>query len=295
MTAKAPPPTEAQLRLLGEVLGREPVRIGRLEGGIGCTMDLLAVGDAKAILRRYGPWYEPADWPAEKESAVLERLLEAGLAVPEPLWRDVDDVFDEHALLISYLEGAPLFHADDPLDWADQLARHLVRVHEVDPTGLPEPMEAIDLEASMPGRFGEFTMGAELWEGLLGTRPDPGGTVFLHGDYWPGNTLWRDGRLVAIIDWEHPAIGDPMLDVAYSSMDLRYFFGDDRLAERFVDTYLETSGRSPETLRHWELQALARPVPDIAPWVRAWEGLGLSVPVAVARRRHLELVRRYVG
>ena len=24
----------------------------------------------------------------------------------------------------------------------------------------------------------------------------------MHGDYWPGNTLWKDGRLVGIIDWE---------------------------------------------------------------------------------------------
>ena len=26
--------------------------------------------------------------------------------------------------------------------------------------------------------------------------------VLLHGDFWPGNILWRDGRLVAVIDWE---------------------------------------------------------------------------------------------
>jgi len=26
--------------------------------------------------------------------------------------------------------------------------------------------------------------------------------VVLHGDYWPGNVLWRDGRLVGVIDWE---------------------------------------------------------------------------------------------
>src|SRR5438067_5191571 len=25
--------------------------------------------------------------------------------------------------------------------------------------------------------------------------------VLLHGDFWPGDTLWRDGRLVAVIDW----------------------------------------------------------------------------------------------
>jgi aminoglycoside phosphotransferase (APT) family kinase protein len=34
----------------------------------------------------------------------------------------------------------------------------------------------------------------------------------LHGDYWPDNTLWRDGRLVCVIDWEDAALGDPLAD-----------------------------------------------------------------------------------
>jgi aminoglycoside phosphotransferase (APT) family kinase protein len=38
--------------------------------------------------------------------------------------------------------------------------------------------------------------------------------VLLHGDFWPGNALWRDGALVAILDWEDAAIGDPLADVA---------------------------------------------------------------------------------
>jgi aminoglycoside phosphotransferase (APT) family kinase protein len=36
----------------------------------------------------------------------------------------------------------------------------------------------------------------------------------LHGDYWPGNVLWRDGRLVGVIGWEEAAFGDPLADLA---------------------------------------------------------------------------------
>ena len=26
--------------------------------------------------------------------------------------------------------------------------------------------------------------------------------MLLHGYLWPGNLLWQDGRLVAVVDWE---------------------------------------------------------------------------------------------
>jgi aminoglycoside phosphotransferase (APT) family kinase protein len=38
--------------------------------------------------------------------------------------------------------------------------------------------------------------------------PQRNASVLLHGDFWPGNTLWKDGQLVAIIDWEDAASGD---------------------------------------------------------------------------------------
>jgi hypothetical protein len=49
--------------------------------------------------------------------------------------------------------------------------------------------------------------------------------VLLHGDFWPGNTLWRDGRLVAVIDWEDAAVGDPLADVANARVELLWALG----------------------------------------------------------------------
>jgi aminoglycoside phosphotransferase (APT) family kinase protein len=49
--------------------------------------------------------------------------------------------------------------------------------------------------------------------------PDPNGPVVLvHGDAGPGNFLFEDGRLTALIDWELAHLGDPMDDLAWFSM-----------------------------------------------------------------------------
>lgn len=49
--------------------------------------------------------------------------------------------------------------------------------------------------------------------------PDPDGPVVLvHGDAGPGNFLFENGHLTAIIDWELAHLGDPMEDLAWFSM-----------------------------------------------------------------------------
>ena len=49
--------------------------------------------------------------------------------------------------------------------------------------------------------------------------PDPNGPVVLaHGDTGPGNFLFEDGHLTALIDWELAHLGDPMEDLAWFSM-----------------------------------------------------------------------------
>jgi aminoglycoside phosphotransferase (APT) family kinase protein len=49
--------------------------------------------------------------------------------------------------------------------------------------------------------------------------PDPDDApVLAHGDAGPGNFLFEDGRLTAVIDWELAHLGDPMEDLAWFSM-----------------------------------------------------------------------------
>lgn len=49
--------------------------------------------------------------------------------------------------------------------------------------------------------------------------PDPDDPpVLCHGDAGPGNFMFHDGALTAIIDWEFAHLGDPMDDLAWFSM-----------------------------------------------------------------------------
>jgi aminoglycoside phosphotransferase (APT) family kinase protein len=48
----------------------------------------------------------------------------------------------------------------------------------------------------------------------------------LHGDYWPGNLLWNDGKLAAVLDWEDAERGDPLADIALARLDICWAFGD---------------------------------------------------------------------
>ena len=50
-------------------------------------------------------------------------------------------------------------------------------------------------------------------------------SVLLHGDFWPGNILWRDGQIVGVIDWEDAAFGDPLADIANTRLELLWAFG----------------------------------------------------------------------
>jgi len=98
-------------------------------------------------------------------------------------------------------------------------------------------------------------------------------TCVLHGDYFPGNIVWRDGDIAAVIDWESAALGDPMADVASTRLDLRWIYGTDA-AEAFTDRYLTRTGRSTATLPIWELVISLRPAGVLSTWASDMATLG---------------------
>ncbi len=96
--------------------------------------------------------------------------------------------------------------------------------------------------------------------------PPAGQPVLLHGDYWPGNTLWRDGALVCVLDWEDAALGDPVADLANARMELTMVFGA-AAADGFTRQY---AGLRPEldlcALPHWDLYAALRHAGRMPGW-----------------------------
>ncbi|MGW5385330.1 phosphotransferase enzyme family protein [Nocardia sp. NPDC003963] len=69
----------------------------------------------------------------------------------------------------------------------------------------------------------------------------------LHGDYYEGNVLSRDGHVVAVIDWDEALVGPPELEVASAALEFADEFGRDPAAVRsFVDAYRAAGGTAGE-------------------------------------------------
>jgi aminoglycoside phosphotransferase (APT) family kinase protein len=297
----APLPTEDQLARVCEVIGADSlVHKRRIESGLSCTMDVLSEGGNRLVLRRYGPWYEErGEDAAARETRALELLQRSNIPAPAPIWIDTEGVFQEQAIVTSFIEGDPDLTPSNPFDWADQLANSLARIHDIRldeedreffPPGAGEDERRIleDLEQVLEHPLGEDLLRHRL---MLDDRRVEAGHVFSHTDYWPGNTLWTAGELVAVVDWEAPATNERAMDVAYCSIDIRYQ-GMDKVADRFVAAYEEATGETLPNLDYWEAVALCRPLPDISRWVPAWQKLGLNVTEDQVRGTHSKLIER---
>jgi aminoglycoside phosphotransferase (APT) family kinase protein len=96
----------------------------------------------------------------------------------------------------------------------------------------------------------------------LATRNAP---ALLHGDYWPGNILWREGQLAGVIDWEDARLGDPLADMGNTRLELVWALGIDAM-RRFTADYLALSPINVTQLPYWDLFAALRPASKIGEW-----------------------------
>ncbi len=298
MVDNAPHPAAAQLATLGEALGVAVSYGHRIMGGVGGTVDVLRREDGGlVVLKRY--WLPDGDEPspAESEFRALSLARQHGIPCPAPLWIDRIGLFQERAVLIEYIDGKTLLQPSDPLDWARQLASALAAIHQIRPAVEDEALFPVlttgqwPHEDEYPFADGEHP----LREHVRSTRRrakaslQPETAVYLHHDYWPGNTLWMDEQLIAVVDWEGGVIGDPAIDVACCAFDIS-MLGLDVAASHFVAVYRELSGRALPNLAYWALMAAGRPWPDIAIWLPGWEAMGLDLDPNEARDRHRSLI-----
>ena len=66
----------------------------------------------------------------------------------------------------------------------------------------------------------------------------------LHGDFYHGNMLVDDGRIVALLDWDETLIGPPERELAWAAWEWGGELGTADLAEahEFIEEYRETGG-----------------------------------------------------
>ena len=274
-------------------LGRGPVRATRIgEGGGSNFTFLLERHDGRWVLRRPPrPPLPPSAHDVVRESRLQLALHDAGFArLPT-----IVAVCDDESLL-----GVPFY----VMDWLDgdvvgerlpaaydspasrralglDLVDALVEIHSAD-------VRTPGLSAfARPGSYNERQTRrfAQLWEinktrelpaveevgTWLGAHlPAPVAETVVHGDYRLGNTMLRDGRIAAVLDWEMGAIGDPRADVGYllatysepggspNPLGTSPVTAQDGFPSKaeLVERYRKRSGRDPGRLAWFEALAL---------------------------------------
>lgn len=229
-----------------------------LAGGVSARVSALKLvldGTAQhVVMRAYGErdLHANADVAAH-EFALLDVLHRRAFPVPQPLHHEPG------ALLQTFVGGENGAEVGaDPV----QLAHFLARLHALDPAGLPLRPLADPLPDAVPDDpLGE----AGIRAALAGLDLPPGRAALLHGDLWPGNTLWQGGRLAAVLDWEDAALGNPLADVGNTRMEL-LFFGGWEAMEAFTGAYFAATGADPAGLPYWDLRAALRPCGRMPGW-----------------------------
>jgi len=253
--------------------GTELVRAVRLTGGSSASvwrLELLSDDGPRSVVfrqHRPGELKDHGTAIARKEHDLLAELHARGLAVPAPLAVDQRD----RSLVMEWIDGGSAV-ARTELDAAlDQSADFLVALHSIDPAPLAPVLEDLEdpldeLAAYLPVEDAPSSgpLRAAVASGRIDRRANP--AVVVHGDFWPGNLLWNDGHLVAVIDWEDTCIGDPLADLAGARVEHLCQYGEAAM-ERFTRRYLHLA--SPLDLRSlplWEAYVSATALSSMHLW-----------------------------
>lgn len=251
---------DVALQLGGTLLGHAP-----LAGGVSArviALDLLLPkGDRRRVVVREpgaAEWKEVGQQSARREFELLAHLHQAGLPVPQPLL--LQDQQQPPFFVMAFVEGT----AELPADGPERMAELLARIHAQPLEGLPALPDREDPIACLPDFLGPDQ--TALRERLANDPPTltPRRTL-LHGDFWPGNVLWRADELAALLDWEDAAVGDPLSDVACCRLELRYVRGASG-SEAFTKAYAESTSRDEGELPLWDAYVSAAALSSMSQW-----------------------------
>lgn len=266
-----------------------------VEAGAGSLIKLVVRRHGEADLRR-----DPD--VAMHEFKLLELLASLGLPVAKPVLVDESgEIFPTPYIVVEYIDGVTELQPAAPVKRAVQLAEQLARIHALPKHAVLQAQSKSLLQSAYDAVADKLAVPPErlderLSEGLIRetlAKAWPGmprnADAIVHGDYWPGNVLWREDQLAAVIDWEDAAFGDPLSDVGNARLELLWNYNEEAM-EAFTARYRELM---PEldygALPYWELYAALRPASKLSTW-----GLEAELEAAM-REKHAVFVREAIG
>jgi len=243
----------------------------RLAGGVSADvyrldLDLADGSTTSLVLRAHGASH--SGHSAKLEYKLLQALHRLGVPVPEPLLLDVSgSLLTVPFILMEFVGGTSIVTASRLGQQIDVMAYALSKIHALPSTHLPRLPARIN---PLP-KVLDYLPDDREWDELrihlcsLTDTEYVGAPILLHGDFWPENLLWRNGKVVAILDWEDAAFGDPMSDLATCRIELRYKFGVASM-QLFTQAYARYRPVDRERLALWQVYAAAAAQRFMSEW-----------------------------
>lgn len=250
-----------------------------LAGGVSAQMTAIEIERpdgviAKMVVRCHGE-VDRAQNPdiAAHEFRLLQILRSAGIAVPAPIYLDRSNtIFPTPCIVVEHIDGETEFAPPNMPDAIRQMAAQLAQIHRLNESNADIPFLPSRIRGfgDRPATLDESLSEERIREALESAWPllnaeTQNTPVLLHGDFWPGNILWRNGQLVAVIDWEDAKVGDPLADVGSSRLEILWAFGGDAM-HQFTQCYQAKTEVSFTRLAYWDLCAALRPAGKLGHW-----------------------------
>ena len=268
--------------------------------------------DVPLVLRPERPDGILAPYDVARQFRVMRALAATDVPVPAVAWHEPDpEAIGAPFFIMQRLIGETL-----PLFWyghSERLpaaAEALAVIHSVDWRAagldflLPEGGAATPLDGELAAwraraerlRISRAPLLISLGEWLRANEPADARIALLHGDPNPGNYLFRGDRVVAVLDWEVAALGDPRSDLGFYAALHTVFGGMPGPTGRTLlsDAYQDVTGTTLHNLDYYEATGLYRMAVVMAGWAGRFTGMASGYTMdAIARRLSVLLGPRW--
>ena len=197
---------------------------------VGTDNALYRLGDDMVVRLPRIHW---AVGQVEKDHEWLPKLAPfLPLAIPAPLaMGEPGEGYPWHWSIYQWLEGenATIEQIAEPCQAAIDLAKFITALQQIDPAGGPlaadhdlrgAPLSTRDTETreaitALHGMIDTDAVTA-VWDTALQVSEWDRAPVWFHGDLLPGNLLFKNGQISAVIDFAGLGVGDPACDLMIS-------------------------------------------------------------------------------
>jgi aminoglycoside phosphotransferase (APT) family kinase protein len=258
----------------GSTLGR----VRRLGGGLATetfAFDLQGAGNGGYVVKRYRADDETA--PSEWERLVFAQRVR--VPVPEPMALNAEGSwFGVPALVMKRLPGRAEIQPADVDTWLRELALALATIHETSLAGAQDALlkaphaETWEPPAGLRTSALSNRVVAAIEQYLPRATWDP---ALTHGDFHPGNVLWRRQAISGVADWSMARAGPRWYELAYLRADVVLLLGVAG-ADRLTDLYVSVIGQDPVDLPVFDLICGLRARRWAALWLTAYREQGLT-------------------